>query len=159
MAEQISGSEEEFVGQMNARAAELGMTNTHFVDCCGLTDAKEHYTSARDVALMSRELLKRFPQVVEYSDIWMEDITHVTAKGSSRFTLTNTNKLLRSYDGCDGLKTGSTSFAKILSERNGEKGWNSTDQRCDDFTGFEDAVCGGGEASELRIFALLLVLR
>ena len=112
MAEQISGSEEEFVGQMNARAAELGMTNTHFVDCCGLTDAKEHYTSARDVALMSRELLKRFPQVVEYSDIWMEDITHVTAKGSSRFTLTNTNKLLRSYDGCDGLKTGSTSFAK-----------------------------------------------
>ena len=103
MAEQISGSEEEFVGQM---------TNTHFVDCCGLTDAKEHYTSARDVALMSRELLKRFPQVVEYSDIWMEDITHVTAKGSSRFTLTNTNKLLRSYDGCDGLKTGSTSFAK-----------------------------------------------
>lgn len=82
MAEQISGSEEEFVGQMNARAAELGMTNTHFVDCCGLTDAKEHYTSARDVALMSRELLKRFPQVVEYSDIWMEDITHVTAKGS-----------------------------------------------------------------------------
>ena len=61
--------------------------------------------------------------------------------------LTNTNKLLRSYDGCDGLKTGSTSFAKILSERNGEKGWNSTDQRCDDGTGFEDAVCRGGEAS------------
>lgn len=63
MAEQISGSEEEFVGQMNARAAELGMTNTHFVDCCGLTDAKEHYTSARDVALMSRELLSDFPRL------------------------------------------------------------------------------------------------
>ena len=112
MAEQLAGSEEGFVERMNARAAELGMANTHFVDCCGLTDSKEHYTSAKDVALMSRELLRKFPQVVEYSDIWMEDITHVTAKGSSRFTLTNTNKLLRSYDGCDGLKTGSTSYAK-----------------------------------------------
>ena len=112
MAEQLAGSEEGFVERMNARAAELGMATTHFVDCCGLTDSKEHYTSAKDVALMSRELLRKFPQVVEYSDIWMEDITHVTAKGSSRFTLTNTNKLLRSYDGCDGLKTGSTSYAK-----------------------------------------------
>ena len=112
MAEQLAGSEEGFVERMNARAAELGMANTHFVDCCGLTDSKEHYTSAKDVALMSRELLRKFLQVVEYSDIWMEDITHVTAKGSSRFTLTNTNKLLRSYDGCDGLKTGSTSYAK-----------------------------------------------
>ncbi len=112
MAEQIAGSEESFVGKMNERAAELGMSNTHFVDCCGLTDSAEHYTSARDVALMSRELLLRFPQVVEYSDIWMEDIMHVTAKGSKPFTLTNTNKLLRSFDGCDGLKTGSTSYAK-----------------------------------------------
>lgn len=112
MAEQIGGSEEGFVGRMNERAAELGMENTHFVDCCGLTDSAEHYTSARDVARMSRELLLHFPQVVEYSDIWMEDITHVTAKGSSVFTLTNTNKLLRSFDGCDGLKTGSTSYAK-----------------------------------------------
>lgn len=112
MAEHLAGSEEGFVERMNARAAELGMANTHFVDCCGLTDSKEHYTSARDVALVSRELLRRFPQAVEYSDIWMEDITHVTAKGSSLFTLTNTNKLLRSYDGCDGLKTGSTSYAK-----------------------------------------------
>ena len=113
MAEQISGSEEEFVGQMNARAAELGMTNTHFVDCCGLTDAKEHYTSARDVALMSRELLKRFPQVVEYSDIWMEDITHETSQGSSKFTLNSTNKLLKQYPFTTGLKTGSTSKAKF----------------------------------------------
>lgn len=112
MAEHLAGSEEGFVERMNARAAELGMTNTHFVDCCGLTDSENHYTSAADVARMSRELLDRFPQVVEYSDIWMEDITHVTAKGSSLFTLTNTNKLLRSYDGCDGLKTGSTSYAK-----------------------------------------------
>lgn len=112
MAEQIAGSEEAFVEMMNKRAAELGMEQTHFVDCCGLTESKEHYTSARDVALMSRELLQKYPNCVEYSDIWMEDITHVTVKGSSPFTLTNTNKLLRSYDGCDGLKTGSTSYAK-----------------------------------------------
>lgn len=112
MAEQIGGSEESFVEMMNRRAAELGMANTHFVDCCGLTDSTNHYTSARDVAIMSRELLYHFPKVVEYSQIWMEDITHVTARGSSSFTLTNTNKLLRSFDGCDGLKTGSTSYAK-----------------------------------------------
>lgn len=112
MAEHIAGSEEAFVEMMNQRAAELGMEQTHFEDCCGLTESKEHYTSARDVALVSRELLRNYPNCVEYSDIWMEDITHVTAKGSSPFTLTNTNKLLRSYDGCDGLKTGSTSYAK-----------------------------------------------
>ncbi|MCD7762277.1 MAG: D-alanyl-D-alanine carboxypeptidase [Lachnospiraceae bacterium] len=112
MAEAISGTEEAFVERMNAKAAELGMEHTHFVDCCGLTESAEHYTSARDVAIMSRELLYRYPQVTEYSDIWMEDITHVTAQGSSVFTLSNTNKLLRSYDGCDGLKTGSTSYAK-----------------------------------------------
>ncbi len=123
MAEHIAGSEEAFVARMNEKAAELGMENTHFVDCCGLTDSKEHYTTARDVALMSRELLARFPQVTDYSKIWMEDITHVTAKGSSRFTLTNTNKLLRAFDGCDGLKTGSTSYAKYClsatAQRNG----------------------------------------
>lgn len=112
MAEQVAGSEEAFVARMNEKAKALGMENTHFVDCCGLTDSTDHYTSARDVALMSRELLNRYPQVVEYSNIWMEDITHVTAKGSSVFTLTNTNKLLRAYNGCDGLKTGSTSYAK-----------------------------------------------
>lgn len=112
MAEHIAGTEEAFVARMNEKAEELGMENTHFEDCCGLTDSAEHYTSARDVALMSRELLLHYPQVVEYSGIWMEDITHVTAKGSSVFTLSNTNKLLRAFDGCDGLKTGSTSIAK-----------------------------------------------
>lgn len=112
MAEHISGSEQAFVQKMNERAAQLGMKNTHFVDCCGLTDSAEHYTSARDVALMSRELLVNFPEISQYSSVWMEDITHVTRQGSSPFTLTNTNKLLRSYDGCDGLKTGSTSLAK-----------------------------------------------
>ena len=100
MAEQIGGTEETFVAQMNEKAKSLGMSNTHFVDCCGLTDSTDHYTTARDVAIMSRELLHRFPQVVEYSNIWMEDITHVTNRGSSVFTLSNTNKLLRAYDGC-----------------------------------------------------------
>lgn len=112
MAEKIADTEEAFVERMNEKAAELGMENTHFVDCCGLTESAEHYTSARDVAIMSRELLYRYPEVTEYSGIWMEDITHETAQGSSVFTLTNTNKLLRAYDGCDGLKTGSTSYAK-----------------------------------------------
>lgn len=112
MAEHIGGSEQAFVQRMNERAAELGMKNTHFVDCCGLTESPEHYTTARDVAIMSRELLMNHPQISQYSGIWMEDITHVTRQGSSPFTLTNTNKLLRSYDGCDGLKTGSTSIAK-----------------------------------------------
>ena len=112
MAEHIGGSEQAFVQRMNERAAELGMKNTHFVDCCGLTQSPEHYTTARDVAIMSRELLMNHPQISQYSGIWMEDITHVTRQGSSPFTLTNTNKLLRSYDGCDGLKTGSTSIAK-----------------------------------------------
>ncbi|MCD7885245.1 MAG: D-alanyl-D-alanine carboxypeptidase [Lachnospiraceae bacterium] len=112
MAEAISGTEEAFVERMNEKAAELGMENTHFVDCCGLTESTEHYISARDVAIMSRELLYRYPEVTEYSEIWMEDITHETAQGSSVFTLSNTNKLLRAYDGCDGLKTGSTSYAK-----------------------------------------------
>ena len=112
MAEKIAGTEDAFVAKMNEEAKRLGMVNTHFVDCCGLTDSPEHYTSAHDVALMSRELLLRYPQVTQYSDVWMEDITHVTSKGSSVFTLTNTNKLLRAYNGCDGLKTGSTSIAK-----------------------------------------------
>ena len=111
LAEHISGTEEAFVARMNEEAERLGMANTHFVDCCGLTDSKEHFTSARDVAILSGELLRRYPQVTEYSDIWMEDITHVTRQGSSLFTLANTNKLLRSYPGCDGLKTGSTSQA------------------------------------------------
>lgn len=113
MAEHIAGSEEEFVKRMNERAGELGMANTHFVDCCGLTDSQEHYTSARDIAIMSRELITRFPKVYEYATIWMEDITHETRQGTSTFGLTNTNKLLRSYDGCTGLKTGSTSTAKF----------------------------------------------
>lgn len=111
MAEHIGGSEDNFVAMMNARAAELGMEHTHFVDCCGLTDDPQHYMTARDIATLSREIVTRFPQIYDYSTIWMEDITHNTRRGSSQFTLTNTNKMLRSYDGCVGLKTGSTSRA------------------------------------------------
>lgn len=112
MAEHICGSEQEFVCHMNERATELGMKNTHFEDCCGLTDSSNHYTTARDIAIMSRELITKYPKILEYSSIWMENITHVTKQGTKEFGLTNTNKLLRSYDGCVGLKTGSTSLAK-----------------------------------------------
>lgn len=112
MAEYIGGTEQEFVKMMNQRAKELGMENTNFVDCCGLTEDKNHYTSARDIAIMSRELVTRFPQIYDYTTVWMENITHVTKQGTKEFGLTNTNKLLRSYDGCKGLKTGSTSIAK-----------------------------------------------
>ena len=123
MAEHVAGTEQAFVERMNERANDLGMKNTHFVDCCGLTESQEHYTTPYDIALMSRELISRYPEVLTYSSVWMEDITHVTRKGSSKFTLTNTNKLLRSYEGCMGLKTGSTSIAKYclsaVAERNG----------------------------------------
>ena len=111
MAEHLAGSEEEFVRQMNQRAAGLGMEHTNFVDCCGLTESGEHYTTPRDIAIMSRELILKYPRILEYSSIWMENITHVTRQGSSEFGLTNTNKLLRAYEGCVGLKTGSTSLA------------------------------------------------
>lgn len=112
MAEHIAGSEEAFVEKMNERAKGLGMENTNFEDCCGLTESDNHYTSAHDVALMSRELVTKYSKILDYSSIWMDTITHVTEKGTSEFGLTNTNKLVRSYDGCVGLKTGSTSVAK-----------------------------------------------
>lgn len=112
MAEYVAGSESEFVNMMNEKAAQLGMANTHFVDCCGLTSDSAHYTTARDVALMSRELITRYPQVYQYTKIWMEDITHVTSRGSEPFTLASTNKLLKQYQWTTGLKTGSTSVAK-----------------------------------------------
>lgn len=111
-AEYIAGSEAAFVEQMNEKASELGMADTHFEDCCGLTDSDQHYTTARDVSIMSRELTTRYPGVFDYTQIWMEDITHVTAQGSSQFTLSSTNKLLKQYEWATGLKTGSTSKAK-----------------------------------------------
>lgn len=114
MAEYIAGSEEEFVKMMNQKATELGMKDTHFLNCCGLDDdiTEGHYSSAYDVALMSRELITKYPQISEYSTVWMDTITHVTKKGESEFGLTNTNKLVRIYKGITGLKTGSTSKAK-----------------------------------------------
>ncbi len=111
MAEHICGSEQEFVARMNQRAKDLGMANTTFVNCCGL-DIEGHMTTARDVALMSRELIVKYPQIHNYCTIWMENITHVTRRGSSEFGLTNTNKLIRQYPYATGLKTGSTDDAK-----------------------------------------------
>ncbi len=111
MAEYVCGSEEEFVKKMNERAAGLGMKNTNFVNCNGL-DVEGHVTTARDIAMMSRELITHHPEYEKYSMIWMENIIHNTAKGSSEFGLTNTNKLVRQYTHTTGLKTGSTSLAK-----------------------------------------------
>jgi D-alanyl-D-alanine carboxypeptidase (penicillin-binding protein 5/6) len=123
MAEYIAGTEEEFVKKMNERAAGLGMTNTHFVDCCGLTDSPEHLTTARDIAIMSRELITKYPQIHNYSTIWMENITHVTKQGTKEFGLSNTNKLLKMATNyrVTGLKTGSTSTAKYCFSATAEK--------------------------------------
>ena len=114
MAEYIGGDEGTFVRMMNERAAGLGMDFTKFIDCCGLTDNAEHVTTARDIALMSRELITKYPQITNYSTIWMENITHVTKQGSKEFGLSNTNKLLKMATNFEvtGLKTGSTSIAK-----------------------------------------------
>lgn len=115
MAEFIAGSETEFVKRMNQRAAELGMKNTKFMNCCGLDDTiaeGSHYSSAYDIALMSRELIMKHPEITKYTTTWMDSIIHVTKKGETEFGLTNTNKLVRTYTGITGLKTGSTSKAK-----------------------------------------------
>ena len=123
MAEYIAGNEPEFVKMMNERAAGLGMSNTHFEDCCGLTDSLTHVTTARDIALMSRELINRYPQIHNYSTIWMDTITHVTKQGSKEFGLSNTNKLLKMAANftVTGLKTGSTSLAKYCFSGTAEK--------------------------------------
>ncbi|MCI5584132.1 MAG: D-alanyl-D-alanine carboxypeptidase [Lachnospiraceae bacterium] len=121
MAEYIAGSEEAFVEKMNQKAAQLGMGNTHFVDCCGLSSSDEHHTTARDVAVMSKELINRYPEVFNYTTIWMEDITHVTRKGESNFTLSSTNKLLKQYPYANGLKTGSTDKAKYCLSATAQK--------------------------------------
>lgn len=108
MAEHLSGSEGAFVDRMNERARELGMEDTHFVNCTGLDDSPEaaqHRTSAYDIALMSRELLTRHPDIKKYTTIWMDTIRN------GAFGLSNTNKLIRFYPGATGLKTGFTSGA------------------------------------------------
>ena len=116
MAEFISGSEENFVKQMNSRAKELGLEHTHFSNCTGLFDDGEHFTTAYDVAVMSRELIQH-ELIKEYTTIWMDSIR------GGEFELSNTNKLVYWYQGCTGLKTGYTSTAKYClsatAERNG----------------------------------------
>ncbi len=108
MAEHLAGSESAFVGLMNSRAKELGMNDTHFVNCTGLDDsaeAKDHLTSAHDIALMSRQLLKYHPSIKQFTTIWMDTVR------DGAFGLSNTNKLIRFYNGATGLKTGFTSGA------------------------------------------------
>lgn len=105
MAEHISGTEEAFVEQMNKRAIEIGAKNTHFINCNGLDETEEHYSTARDVALISAELL-RHSDIEKYLTIWMDTIRN------GQFGLSNTNKLIRFYEGANGIKTGSTSIAK-----------------------------------------------
>ena len=108
MAEHIAGSEAAFVEMMNRRAKELGMNDTNFVNCTGLDDgdaAVNHKTSAYDIALMSRELLKNHPDIKKFTTIWMDTVRN------GAFGLSNTNKLVRFYSGCTGLKTGFTSGA------------------------------------------------
>ncbi len=118
IAERLSGSVEDFVADMNARAKELGMTNTNFVNCTGLP-APESYSCAKDVSIMFRELIKH-PAYFEFSGIWHEEFSHPDGRTTS---MTNTNKLIRHYNGCDGGKTGFTSEAKFClsatAERNG----------------------------------------
>ncbi len=116
LAETVAGSEEAFVAKMNERAAALGMKNTHFENTNGLDDTTEnHVISARDLAICTRELLKH-PKVLEYSSTWMTTIR------DGAFTLSNTNKLIRFYDGATGLKTGSTSKAKFCISATAERG-------------------------------------
>ena len=114
LAEHISGSEESFVKKMNARALELGMNDTNFVDCSGLTDNPEHLTTAYDIALMSRELLKH-DKIKSYTTIWMDTLRNGEAE------LVNTNRLIRFYKGATGLKTGFTPEAMYCLSATAEK--------------------------------------
>lgn len=104
LAEKVAGSEEAFVAMMNDKARELGMKDTNFLDCSGLTD-EGHYSSAHDIAIMSRELIQKHPEILEYTKIWHDTFRNGT------FSLDNTNKLIREYEGTVGLKTGSTKKA------------------------------------------------
>lgn len=118
LAEHIAGSESAFAAMMNARAEALGMTDTHFVNCTGLddgADASEHRTTAYDIALMSRELL-RHEEIKKYTTIWMDTVRN------GQFGLANTNKLVRFYDGTTGLKTGFTAAAGYCLAASAERG-------------------------------------
>ena len=136
MAEHICGSESAFVEAMNRRAKELGMQDTHFVNCTGLDDddsAKLHRTSAYDIALMSRELLKNHPDIKKYTTIWMDTVRN------GAFGLSNTNKLIRFYPGATGLKTGYTAGAgyclSASAQKEGmEKGQSLEEERAVDLS-------------------------
>lgn len=104
MSENIGGSEENFVKMMNEKAEKLGMQNTHFMNCHGI-DEENHYSSAKDIAIMSREIITKHPDILKYTSIWMDTLRDGT------FGLSSTNKLIRYYEGATGLKTGSTSQA------------------------------------------------
>ncbi len=132
MAEHLSGTETLFVDRMNRRAEELGLSNTHFTNCTGLFDDEDHYSSARDIALMSRELM-RHPRIRDYTTIWMDSIR------DGAFELVNTNKLVTRYEGCTGLKTGYTSRAQYCLAATAER----------DGTAFL-AVVMRGESAESR---------
>ena len=116
LAEYMDGSEEAFVRRMNARAEELGLEHTHYVNCTGLP-AQGHYTTARDVARLSAQL-DRHPLYYEFSTIWMDEIAH---RGGRKTQITNTNRLVRFYEGCDGYKTGSTNEARYCMSATAEK--------------------------------------
>lgn len=116
LAEHLSGTHEAFVARMNARAAELGLENTCYANCTGLP-AKGHYTTARDVAKLSAQL-DRHPLYYQFSTIWMDELTH---PGGRKTQLTNTNRLVRFYPGCDGYKTGSTNEARYCISATAEK--------------------------------------
>ena len=120
MAEFIAGSEEAFVEMMNSKAKALGMDNTNFVNTSGL-DAPGHLTTAFDIALMSRELITKYPEVTKFATTRLDKIIHKTARGEEEFGLTNTNKLIRNYPGTTGLKTGSTSEALYCISATAEK--------------------------------------
>ncbi|MCL2287412.1 MAG: D-alanyl-D-alanine carboxypeptidase [Firmicutes bacterium] len=120
MAEFVAGSEDAFVTAMNNKARALGMVNTNFVNPSGL-DAPGHLTTAHDIALMSRELILKYPEVFKYAKTRLDKITHKTARGEEEFGLTNTNKLIRNYTGATGLKTGSTAEAMYCISATAEK--------------------------------------
>lgn len=114
LAETVAGSEEAFVERMNQRAAELGMADTHFCNATGLP-AEGHVTSAYDIALMSRELIRNHPDIRQYTTIWMDTLR------DGQFQLSNTNKLIRFYQGATGLKTGSTDSARYCISATAER--------------------------------------
>nr|WP_302596231.1 D-alanyl-D-alanine carboxypeptidase family protein [uncultured Cellulosilyticum sp.] len=111
MSEYVAGSEEQFVQMMNDKAKELGMNNTVFKNACGL-HVEGHVSTARDIAIMSRELVKNYPEITKVVTTWMDSIVHRTRRGESEFVLSNTNKMLKWYSGITGLKTGYTPEAK-----------------------------------------------